>query len=320
LQLQFCSRAGVVEPDVSVRRSTKVSAVQRREGRWSRLRWLGYLTPAVALTGLFIVYPAIRSVQIAFLSWPGYGPTRNVGFGNFTGLWHDAVARSAVFHSLIYATLLAGGTVVVGTVIAIAIDRKVVGHTVFKFLIFLPVLLPTTFIGLAWANGFDSYLGWVNPILSHVGLSHAWLSNPDTIIYAVVTAAILAGTGFPMIVVLAALGDIPQEIHEAATLDGVSSFQRAWKISVPLVREVLATLLLLQFIFGMGQFDFVYVMTNGGPGVSSEVISTFVYHQAFDDHRFGYAAAASLVMSLMIALLALLYMTAFRARGMTRAG
>jgi ABC-type sugar transport system permease subunit len=70
----------------------------------------------------------------------------------------------------------------------------------------------------------------------------------------------------------------------------------------------------------MGQFDFVYVMTNGGPGVSSEVISTFVYHQAFDDHRFGYAAAASLVMSLMIALLALLYMTAFRARGMTRAG
>lgn len=310
----------MADPGLVTRRPFSAGAFLRRGDHRSLLRWLSFLAPAVALTALFIVYPAVQSVRLAFLSWAGYGEKKGVGFANFRALWHDTVARNSVIHSLIFAALLAIGTVFAGTVIAVAIDRKVTGYKLFKFLIFLPVLLPTTFIGLAWANGYDSYLGWVNPIISHVGLKHAWLGDPHTVLYAVVVAAIFAGAGFPMIVILAALGDIPQEIHEAATLDGASRLQRATRISIPLVREVIATVFLLQLIFGMGQFDFVYVMTNGGPGVSSEVISTFVYHQAFDDHRFGYAAAASLVMSLLIALLAMAYMSVFRARGMTRAG
>jgi raffinose/stachyose/melibiose transport system permease protein len=297
----------------------RIGRRERRRNAKASLRWLIYLCPAVAATGLFIVYPAVESIHLAFESWAGYGPAHGVGGANFSELWHDTVARQAVLHSLILGGCITIGTVIAGTTIAVAIDRKVVLHRFFKFFIFLPVLLPTTFIGLAWANGYDPLAGWATPLLRDVHLSGVNLADPHTVLFAVAIAAILAGTGFPMIVILAALGDIPRDVHEAATLDGASELQRAWRISLPLVREVIVTVSLLQLIFGLSQFDFVYVMTDGGPGTSSEVISTYVYHQAFDDHRFGYAAAASIAMSLIIILIAMVYMTVFRARGMTRA-
>jgi raffinose/stachyose/melibiose transport system permease protein len=275
-------------------------------------RWLLWVGPAVALTGLFVVYPAIQAVRYSFLSWPGYGPQRSAGLQNFRAFFNDAAGLRAIEHSVIFATFVSVGAVLAGTLIAIALDRRIFGYRTFGFLIFLPVLLPTTFIGVAWANGYDEYTGWVNAILGPVGLSHPYLSDPRTVLYAIAAAAILAGTGFPMAIILSALGEIPADLHEAATLDGASELQRARYISLPLVRDAIATVVLIELIFGLGQFDLVYVMTDGGPGTRSEVMSTYVYHQAFADHRFGYAAAASLLMSLVVAALALVYVAIHR--------
>lgn len=279
-----------------------------------------FVIPALALTGLFVVYPAVATIRVSLLSWSGYGPQRYVGFQNFDELIHDGDAIAATVHSLEFAVLTTVITVGVGAVVAVAIDRKVRGARVFQFIIFLPVILPSTFIALAWANGYDPIFGWFTQVSRWFGLNQDLLANRSTGIIAVSLAYILQNTGFAMIIILAALGDISPEIHEAATLDSATRIKRATKISLPLARDAIATVALLQLIWGFTNFDFVFAMVNGGPGSSTDVASTFVFYQAFANQRFGYAAAAALVTSALLAVLAMLFLTVFKPRGIRRAG
>jgi ABC-type sugar transport system permease subunit len=119
---------------------------------------------------------------------------------------------------------------------------------------------------------------------------------------------------------LAALEDIPQDIHEAATLDGVTELQRARFVSIPSIRDVIATVFLLQLMFGFRVFDQVFVMSRGGPGRVSEVAATFVYREAFLNKRFGYATAEAIVIAIVIAIISMIYVTIIRPRRAERTG
>lgn len=282
--------------------------------------WGLFALPALVLTGFFILYPAFGSLRYSLLDWAGYGPERYVGVHNFTELASDPLARDAVSHSSLFALVTTIVEVTVGTAIALALDRKVFGHKTFKLLIFLPWILPTSFVGLSWANGYDPYFGWVGAITRLFGLDHAWLNDSHTVLFAVAIAPILQSTGFVMIVVMGALGDVSREIHEAATLDGASELRRARYVSLPLVRDAVATVAMLQFLGGFTNFDFVYIMTGGGPGTASEVTSTFVYSQAFENARFGYACAAAVVTTVLMGAFAMFYTTLIRPRGIRKAG
>jgi ABC-type sugar transport system permease subunit len=279
-----------------------------------------FILPALALTGFFILYPALGSLRYSLLDWAGYGPERYVGVDNFTELASDPLAWDAVLHSSLFALVTTVVEVTVGTAIALALDRKVFGHKTFKLLIFLPWILPTAFVALSWANGYDPYFGWVVAITDLFGMEHAWLNDSHAVLFAVAIAPILQSTGFVMIVVMGALGDVSSEIHEAATLDGVSEPQRARHVSLPLVRDAVATMALLQFLWGFTNFDYVYIMTSGGPGTASEVTSTFVYSQAFENARFGYACAAAVVTTVLMGAFAMFYTTLIRPRGISKAG
>ncbi len=285
------------------------------------LRWLWYLAPAGALTGLFLVYPVVATMRLSLFNWSGYGAQQYVGTSNFRRLYRDTDAITATVHSLEFAVVTTIVTVGAGSIIALAIDRKIRGHRLFQFAIFLPVLLPSTFLALVWAYGLDPISGWFTHFLQFLGIgSGNWLANPHWGIFAVALAYIFQNTGFAMIIILAALGDISPEIHEAATLDGVAPTRRALKVSLPLVRDAVVTVCLLQLIYGFTNFDFVFAMVNGGPGTGTDVVSTFVYYQAFVNHQFGYGAAAALGASAVVALLAMVFMSVFRPRGIRRAG
>jgi ABC-type sugar transport system permease subunit len=308
-------------PAESVQSSVALRGARRRGSAIAGpLRWIAYLVPAAVLTGLFLVYPLISTVRLALFDWAGYGPQHFVGGKNFKDLLHDGDATTAVLHSLEFAVVTTLVTVGVGTAIALALYSKVRGSRVFQFAIFLPVILPSTFIALTWANGFDPIFGWFTELLHLVGISSPWLGDRNTGIFAVSLAYILQTTGFPMIIVLAALGDIPPEIQEAATLDGAGPLRRAIKVSLPLVRDAVTTVALLQLIWGFTNFDFAFAMVNGGPGTGTDVASTFVFFQAFINHRFGYGAAAAVYTSALLAMLAMVALTIFRPRGIRRAG
>ena len=285
------------------------------------LRWAAYLVPAGVLTGIFLVYPVLQTIRLSLFNWSGYGKEQYAGTSNFRHLYHDHDALTATIHSLEFALVTTAVTVGVGAVIALAIDRKIRGHRIFQFAVFLPVLLPSTFLALVWAYGLDPISGWVTHFLQFLGIgSGNWLANPHYGIFAVALAYIFQNTGFAMIIILAALGDISPEIHEAATLDGVGVVRRSARISLPLVRDAVVTVSLLQLIYGFTNFDFVYAMVNGGPGTGTDVVSTFVYYQAFVSHQFGYGAAAALGASAVVALLAMVFMSIFRPKGIRRAG
>lgn len=283
---------------------------------------LAFVLPAILLASALVAWPFFETLRVSFFQWPGYGTMEFVGVEHYEDIATDNDALSAVKNTMVYAILSALGTVTIGFIIATIVDRKVRGHKLIMFLVFLPVLLPTVFTGQVWLFGFDGNFGWVNDVLGwiHPSLDRPWLGDPATVNYVIIFVSILQFTGFPMVIIYAALQDIPGEVHEAATLDGVSPVQRARRITLPMIREAISTVFLIQLMFGFRVFDQVYVMTGGGPGRASEVAATFVWREAFVNAKFGYAAATAIVTTAVVAILSMIYLTIFRPRRIERAG
>ncbi len=284
--------------------------------------WLVFALPAVFLSAFLLLYPFLDSARISLLDWTGAGQGTFIGLENYYDLVRDPIARLALRNTIVYSIGMTMGTVGIGGAIALAIDRRIPGASTFKFLIFLPVLLPIVFTSLMWAFFLDGNFGGINTVLGwiHPSLSRPWLGDPATVNVVIIFVSVLQFAGFPMVILVAALRDIPSDIHEAATIDGVTPLQRVRHISVPSIREVIATITLIQFMFGFRVFDQVFVMTRGGPGRFSEVAATFVWREAFVNRRFGYATAQAIVTSLVIAVISMAYLTIIRPRRLERSG
>src|SRR3954452_8247119 len=255
-------------------RTFEIPRPRRLRRRGGRRAWWLWLLPAAALTALFTVYPAIASVRLSLYDWAGYGAKTYTGAENYRTLWDDGVFHTALWNTFLFAFGTAIGTVAVGTAIALYLNRRGPLSASLKAVTFLPVILPIVFTGLVWVFGLDTDLGWINTTLDsiHRGWGQGWLSNPSLVMGTIIVKTILQFSGLPMIIVLAALEDVPREVNEAAILDGAYGIRRARDISLPLVRDVILTITLLQIMFGFKVFDQVFVMTNGGPGRSSEVL------------------------------------------------
>lgn len=284
-------------------------------------RWWMWLLPMVALTVLLTVYPALDAVRLSAFEWDGFGEKTWVGLRNYELFVADRVARKALWNTVFFAVVTTVGTVVVGTIIAMVINRELPFGRFFTAVIFMPVILPVVFTGLAWVFSLDTNFGWVNAFLTGVdpALAQGWLSNPRLVMWTISITTVFQFAGFPMILILAALGDVPQEVQEAATLDGVNGAQRTLYITLPLLRDVLISVTLLQLLAGFRVFDQVYVMTRGGPGTSSEVMSTYVYREAFQQQHFGQGAAAAVTTALVVVVISMVYMSVFSTRKITRA-
>lgn len=283
--------------------------------------WLGFVLPAILLSGGLLLYPFLDSIRVSFLDWEGVGDGTYVGTDNYTELLQDRNAWTAIRNTMVFAFANAVLTVGIGGAFALAISRKIRGARTIKYLIFLPVLLPAVFISLVWMVALDGNFGWFNDILGwiHPDLPRGWLGEPSWVLPAVIMVSTLQWVGFPMVILLAALEDVPPDIHESATLDGVNELQRAWHISLPSIREVISTIFLVQLMFGFRVFDQVFVMTGGGPGRVSEVSATFVYREAFLNRRFGYATTQAVLTAVVIAVVSMLYVTIVRPRSIEKA-
>jgi ABC-type sugar transport system permease subunit len=278
--------------------------------------------PAVALSAFLLLYPFLDSARVSLLEWTGIGEGTYVGFDNYAELLGDPNAGLALRNTIVFAFANAILSVGIGLAFALAINRRMPGAESFKFLLFVPILLPTVFFSLVWAYALDGNFGWFNDILGwiHPSLPRGWVGDPSWVLPTITLISVLQFTGFPMIILLAALEDVPRDVHEAATLDGVTELQRVRYISIPSIRDVIATIFLLQLMFGFRVFDQVFVMSRGGPGRVSEVAATFVYREAFLNRRFGYATAEAIVIAIVIAVISMIYVTIIRPRRAERAG
>jgi multiple sugar transport system permease protein len=244
---------------------------------------------------------------ISFQSNNLLSPPHWVGFANYRALVKDPVFRSAVTHTLIYTALFVPITVGGALAVAVALNRRIRGIRFYRLAVFVPVVTSTVATGIIFLWLLDPTFGLVNYLLHAVGLpQQQFLQDPNEALYCIVGITVWSWLGFNVIIYLAALQGIPQELVEAAEIDGASRWSVFRTIIVPLVSPATLFLVVWSTINALQLFDEIYVTTRGGPLGSTTVIVYYLYQQAFQFFNGGYGAAIAYVLFLATLVLTVL--------------
>jgi len=277
-----------------------------------------FYLPAAALFLIFTVYPLVRGVLLSFQKWDGYSPDQSfTGLSNYTHLFTDAVFTDSLLNTFIYGV---GSTIIqqiIGLALAVALDRKMRGRSIARAIIYLPVLVSPVIMGTMYYFLFQYNDGSINDLIVALG-GHklAFFNNSTFAIAIVVIVNSLQFVGVSMVIYLAGLQSIPAELHEAAMLDGAGGWRRFLAVTVPLLRPAFATSIVLNLIGGLKLFDVIKVLTGGGPGYSTNSLSTLIGVEYFDNQDAGYAAAMGVALFVIIAVFTLLLNKALNRRNL----
>lgn len=263
--------------------------------------------PALLLFAVFAVYPLISGVGYSFTNWDGYSPDRPfVGLLNYLRLFQDDTFRQVLVNTFIYGIGSMMIQQILGLALALALDRPMRGRGAARAIIYLPVLVSPVIMGTMYYLLFQFNNGAFNDIVVALGGERiAWLSQPSGAVAIVVAVNSLQFVGISMIIYLAGLQSIPQTYYEAAMLDGAGPWQLFTEITVPLLQPAFATSIVLNLIGGLKLFDVIKVMTNGGPGYSTNSVSTLIGITYFENQSAGYASAMGVVLFIIIAIFTL---------------
>ena len=266
-----------------------------------------FIAPAVILMLAFIVYPLLSSFQLSTMEWSGLGGGKFIGFENYTILFKDPVFWNSIKLQFVWALLSVLILALTGLFLALIVEyfvpfRKMV--PVFRTILFMPMMMSMVAIGLLWTMVFNPMIGLLNEFLQTLGILSSnqpldLLSDNRTALFAVFIPAIWQWSGFGMVVFSAAMQGIPQDILEASVVDGCNRFRQVRYIIFPLLAPTFALLCTMNLIGGLKCFDIIYIMTAGGPGISTQVTSIYIFRQAFVLNAHGYSAAISSLMFLL---------------------
>lgn len=281
--------------------SSSPARPRRHSGRPPWVVMTLFCGPAFVLMAVFLLYPTIQSVRFSGYSWNGLSPGAWVGLSNYRELFSDSLFRSVLEHSLTLALLGTAGSVLVGLLWAYGIERRLPGWRAYRFLLFIPVVMPMTVSALLWNLLLDP-TGPVNSTAASLGWSNApaWLGDHRYALWVVVVVSIWQAGGFTMLITLGAMEDIPAEIHDAGSLDGANSLRRLLSIVIPYIRGTLATLVVIQFVGLLKAFDLVFALTKGGPGNSTDIMGTYLLQKSFTEARYGYGSAVAVAMTVVL--------------------
>ncbi|NDZ82388.1 sugar ABC transporter permease [Streptomyces sp. SID10853] len=296
----------------SVRPASRPAAPPATAGRGQR----GPRTTILALPALvwylvFMVGPMVAIFVIAALHWPGMlQPTSFAGVDNFSALFDDPVFWQAVRNTGLQMVIALPVMIVCAYMVGYYVAQKPPGHRVIRYLLFVPGLISTPAKAMVFYAALSPD-GLVNGALKSVGLgsvTDAWLANPDTALYCLIALDVWAGIGFTAVLFAARLDSVPEEIGEAAQLDGAGHWRAMWRIHFPVIKEYVGVVTMLQFLWTLfGSAQQVLLLTQGGPANSSTTLSFLVYEKAFMESDLGYSQAVGVVLFLagLVGLLAI---------------
>lgn len=281
-----------------------------------RRNWFAYLliAPALALITLLMLYPAGWALNFAFREVTFYnlsGPQPFVGLENFVRIFRDEVFLRKVVPNTLY---FVGGSVVLqlgfGLALALLLNQRWVrGARFYRALFLLPWVTSSVVIGYSWVFVYDSRLGLLNQGLLALGMQPiGWLSDTRVLLPALIVANVWKGTAFSLLMMSAGLQSIDETLYEAAAIDGATGSSALRYLTLPLLKPFVLINLIMITLATFNVFDLIYVMTNGGPLFNSEVMSLYMYHQAFEHNYFGVGAAAAMLLLLVNLGLTLLYL------------
>ncbi|WP_327582156.1 sugar ABC transporter permease [Nonomuraea sp. NBC_00507] len=272
-----------------------------------------FLVPAFVAFGVFSYWPMIRGLLISFQETNLVDPATWVGLDNFTALARDPLLFTAIANTLLFVGLglLIGfpAPLILATVMSTV--RK--GAGVYRFLVYLPVVIPPVVAILLWKWFYDPGHGLFNELLGLVGVGpFPWLESPRTAMLSLVIQSTWAWMGSTVLIYLAALVTIPAELYEAAQMDGASIARRLWHITLPQLRPTIGLLLLLQLVSTTQVFTEPFVFTGGGPEDSTLTILLLIFRYAFRDGAYGQAAALAFLLAIFLGLMSAIYLRATR--------
>jgi putative chitobiose transport system permease protein len=280
--------------------------------------WM-FLLPATLLLFLFTLYPIAVGTLLAFFKYDLLQPPKFVGFENFALMLRDRFFWIALKNSLLYI-LVVPILQFIALLVAVGLSRAIWGRNFFKVALYVPAIMSTVVIGIVWRWLLDQK-GVLNYLLLKLGMIEkpiAWLASPNFAIWAVMAVTIWRGIGFYALIYLAALQAQPIEYQEAAMVDGATSSQVFWKITVPLLRPAILFATTISLIAALKVFEEIYVLTGGGPIFSTYTMMLFIFEKAFVDLNLGYAAAIGVVLAAFIALFSVVNFRIFKEGGYER--
>lgn len=260
--------------------------------------------PALTIFAVFLVWPVIQGAMLSFTNWDGYSPGyASVGWANYQRLWTDPNFLVSLRNTFIYGI---GSTVlqqIVGLFLAVLLDRGGVRSNTMRAIVYLPVLISPVVMGTFYYLVFRYRQGALNEILELFGGTPvAWLSSTGFAIVVIVFINSMQFVGISMLIYLSGLQSIPEEVHEAAQLDGVNGWTEFTNVTWPMLHPAFAASVVLNLIGGLKLFDIVKVLTDGGPGYVTNSVSTLIGKTYFGSQAAGYAAAQGVLLFLIIAI------------------
>ncbi len=271
----------------------------------SRHDYSGYVfaLPYLLLFTGFIVLPLAYGLALSLFRWEMLSnvPPRFVGIENFREAFGDAYFYRALWATFRFVIMALPPTIVLALLIAVglqAVRGKRQGF--YRAAYFLPTMITISVAGILWRWFFNSEFGLFNVYLAPLGIKVPWITDPNWAMPSLVFMTLWWTVGGPMVVLLAGLQNIPVAYYEAASLDGANAWQRFWRITLPLLRPVLLFTIVLNVIGAFQVFGQVYMITRGGPELSTRTLVQYIYETAFNNYRMGYAAALSWLLFLII--------------------
>lgn len=272
--------------------------------------WL-FSVPAVLIIASVIVFPWLFTLYMSTQDWKIGGGPEFVGLQNYAELFRDARFIESMGHTLYFTILAVVLPIVFGTAAALVFHREFPFRGLLRTIFVMPMMATPVAVALVWTMMFHPQLGVLNYLLSLVGIGpQPWVYSPDTVIPTLILVEVWHWTPLVMLIVLGGLAGLPREPYESALIDGANAWHMFRHITLPLVWPFIMVAIVIRTIDALKAFDTIFVITQGGPGTASETLNIFLYLQAFQFYKIGYASAVVVIFFVIIIMLSLLLLYA----------
>lgn len=267
-----------------------------------------FILPNFIFFFTFIVLPVLMGLVISFTDYNGFKQFNFVWIKNYIEMFRDEYFLVSLWHNLLYTLVTVPGTIVLALLLAVLVNKGIKGSSIFKTMFFLPNISSMVAVGIVWAIIFNPTQGPLNSFLRSIGIANPpmWLSSTNTALWSVMLVAIWKQAGYYMIIILAGLQSIPNQLYEAASIDGANGVRKFFKITLPMLSPTMFMVIILSIINSFQVFDLINIMTDGGPGRSTNVLVYRIYQEGFQKLQFGYASAMAYFLFLIIMVITLI--------------
>lgn len=276
----------------------------RRPFNWSLLP---FVIPGLIVYTIFLVVPTVGALFMSFTDWNGVSNDFSfVGLDNYGDIATDPIFRETISNNVKFTLVVLICQTVLSLLLALMLVKNTRPNVFYRVLFFFPTIIASVSVALAWILMYDPSIGAINRVLTLVGLeglTQSWLGNRDIALYSLAFIQFWQHTGQVMIIFIAGLQAIPRDLYEAAWLEGAGRWQSFRYVTWPLLAPAAAIVVAYTTIQSFRAFDLVIALTDGGPSGATEILSTWIYHEAFRDFSFGFASTGAVVFLVILAVL-----------------